>query len=234
MIASFKRKLKKILYILINKYPHLKKGINVPTKWYGNDYGGFYLNPEKLNENSIIYSFGIGEDISFDLEVIKAHNCKVFGFDPTPRSIDWIRSQQLPVNFHFIEKGIGTEDAVKEFFLPKKKSNVSGSFVLQNNVDEQEKIPLEMLSLNTIMQNLNHQEIAVLKMDIEGGEYDLIDSLITCKYPIRQLLIEFHDRFLPDGRKRTIEAIEKLKKNGFEIFGVSDTFEEVSFINIKS
>ena len=52
-----------------------------------NQLWGFYLNPEFINEKSIIYSFGIGEDISFDLSLIKEFDCNVFGFDFTPKSI---------------------------------------------------------------------------------------------------------------------------------------------------
>ena len=35
-------------------------------EWYGNGYGGFYVDPSLVPENAIVYSFGIGEDISFD------------------------------------------------------------------------------------------------------------------------------------------------------------------------
>ena len=88
-------------------YRHLKKGIRCDYKWYGNEYGGFYVCPVFINENSIVYSFGIGEDISFDKALIDIHGCHVFGFDPTPKSIDWIKSQKLPENFNFYEYGLG-------------------------------------------------------------------------------------------------------------------------------
>ena len=35
----------------------------------GTNYGGWYINNNiELNEDSIVYSAGIGEDISFDLK----------------------------------------------------------------------------------------------------------------------------------------------------------------------
>ena len=43
-----------------------------------------------LNENlfnSEIISCGVGEDISFEIELINNYNCKVILIDPTPRSI---------------------------------------------------------------------------------------------------------------------------------------------------
>ena len=33
---------------------------------------------------------GCGEDISFDLGLIEMFDCDVYGFDPTPKSIDFV------------------------------------------------------------------------------------------------------------------------------------------------
>ena len=54
----------------------------------GTKYGGWILPTNTtLNENSIIYSAGVGEDISFDLLLQNKYNCKIFLIDPTKRSI---------------------------------------------------------------------------------------------------------------------------------------------------
>ena len=42
------------------KFKHLRIGLKSKSKWYGNQYGSFYLNPDLINENAIVYSFGIG------------------------------------------------------------------------------------------------------------------------------------------------------------------------------
>lgn len=49
---------------------------------YGTEYGGFYL-PKKLdlNEESIIYCVGAGEDISFDIKICSQTNANVYIFD---------------------------------------------------------------------------------------------------------------------------------------------------------
>ena len=97
-----KSKIKKILYELSVRYNHLKVSIIIEKKWYGNNYGGFYANPDLINQDSIVYSFGIGADISFDEAIIKNHNCTVYGFDPTPKSIDWIKNKKnIPEKFIF-------------------------------------------------------------------------------------------------------------------------------------
>ena len=54
----------------------------------GTDYGG-WLIPKKisLNENSIVYSGGAGEDISFDLKLQDKYNCNILLIDPTQKAV---------------------------------------------------------------------------------------------------------------------------------------------------
>ncbi len=230
-MSTIKTKIKRLIKILTGQVAHLSKTVEVKKKWYGNAYGGFYLCPNFLNENSVVYSFGIGEDISFDLAVIENHKCHVYGFDPTPKSIEWIRNNQfLPKNFSFFEYGIADKSGIKEFYLPKNSEYISGSYIKQENVSDEQKIPVEMKSMSDIVAILGHKQIDIVKMDIEGAEYGIIDSLLACPVTINQILIEFHDRFFADKEKKSINVIIKLRDHGYEIFGVSDSFEEVSFI----
>ena len=158
--------------------------------YYGNNYGGFYVNPDLLNKNSIVYSFGIGEDISFDSAIIDNHNCQVFGFDPTPKSINWIKNQQLPFNFNFYNYGISNITGFVNFNLPKNKDYVSSSIISHQNVDNTNAIKVPMKSFDDIFNELGHDVVDVLKMDIEGSEYDVIKSILTSSVLIKQILIE--------------------------------------------
>lgn len=229
-----KSKVKRLIKLVSGRFAHLKKSVNVSKKWYGNNYGGFYICPDFLNKNSIVYSLGIGEDISFDAAIIKDHNCNVLGFDPTPKSISWVKkNKNLPTKFSFYEYGIADKSGMVDFYLPKNKEHVSGSFVIQNNVSEAQKITVEMKSWEDIVNSFGHTHVDVLKMDIEGAEYDILDSILNSNVSIKQILVEFHERMFDNGKSKTKHAIGKLNDHGYAIFGVSDTFEEVSFINTR-
>ncbi len=223
-------KFKRFIQKIFGDFSHLSKGVHLKHKWYGNSYGGFYLFPDILSKDSIVYSFGIGEDISFDKAVISRHQCNVYGFDPTPKSIAWIKNQILPETFHFSEYGIGTKNEMVSFYLPKNKEHVSGSTVIQKNVEEENNLEVELKSLKSIMDIFGHYHIDVLKIDIEGSEYDVIENILQEKIPVTQILIEFHDRFFNTKHPRSKPIVEKLKMNGYEIFGISDTYEEISFV----
>ncbi|MCF6242827.1 MAG: FkbM family methyltransferase, partial [Bacteroidales bacterium] len=84
-----------------------------------------------------------------------------------------------------------------------------------------------------IMQKLQHKQINLLKMDIEGAEYLAIEDMIKKEIKPHQLLIEFHYRFENIGLKATKTAIKNLRKFGFQVFYVSKTGEEVSFISTE-
>jgi FkbM family methyltransferase len=223
--------LKRNLDILRNLEPRIRVQVRKRKSWYGNKYGGFFIFPEGLNEDSIIYSFGIGEDVSFDLDVIDKHKCKVYAYDPTPRSIEWISNQALPDNFHFQPWGIHSKDGESVLYLPKNKSHVSGSLSLTEITDEKEKITVPVFRLKILMEKNQHDHISVLKMDIEGAEYDVIEDIISSGINIQQILVEFHHRLYKDGVSKTRNALKLLNDNGYKVFGVSDLNSEISLIN---
>ena len=213
------------------KAKHLRTRIKCNFEWYGNGKcGGFYVCPISLNENSIVYSFGIGEDISFDKTMIAKHKCKLFAFDPTPKSIDWIKKQDLPSNFYFYEYGVGTKTESTDFYLPIDANHVSGSATIQSNISMAKSIKVEMKSFSDIVKELKHNHIDVLKMDIEGSEYAILEDIIKSDVVIDQILVEFHDRFFKDGIEKSKKIVSTLRKNGYEIFAQSYDLDEISFL----
>jgi FkbM family methyltransferase len=230
---SSRRKLKISKEVKPEQVVHLQKSVDIACEWYGSPYGGFYIYPALLNPLSIVYSFGIGKDISFDLACIRNHSCKVFAFDPTPKSIEWIKKQKLPGQFHFHEYGISTaQSGLFDFYLPSNSKGVSGSLEAQiQEVDKNDFIKVLMKSFCDIAQELGHSHIDVLKMDIEGAEYQALDTLLNSGVTIDQILIEFHDRSFGWEEIKSKEPVQKLTERGYLIFGCSTSHEEISFIH---
>ncbi|MCO6500406.1 MAG: FkbM family methyltransferase [Vicingus serpentipes] len=226
-----KKKISRLKQRLNSPKEYLIERINCNKKWYGNEYGGFYVHPDLLNDKSFVYSFGIGEDVSFDLAIIQNHNSQVFAFDPTPKSITWVTHQDLPANFHFYDFGIDVKDGERAFNLPSNENHVSGSVFSPSHVSENRKIEVKMKSLRSIMKDLKHQHIDVLKMDIEGSEYDVLLDIINSNIKVGQILAEFHDRFFSEGNNKSKKVIKALEKKGYYIFGVSASKQEISFLN---
>lgn len=200
----------------------------------GNPYADWTFCKDGLGKDSVIYSFGVGEDISFDLELIDHYKLQIQAFDPSPRSIEWIESQKIVDSFHFYKYGLAGQDGEITFNEPEEPGAHSLKIEGSSGVETGRKTHvLPVARLTSVLEKLGHDRIDILKMDIEGAEYEVIDDIISSPVPIAQVLIEFHHRFRNIGVGKTREAISKLNKAGFKIFSVSASGEEISFINTQ-
>lgn len=201
----------------------------VPAERHGSEYGGWWVCPTGLTADSVIYSLGIGEDVTFDLSMIATYGVAVHAFDPTPKSMAYLRSRHLPDAFRLHELGVGSHDGPARFFPPENPAHISHSLVAPAD-DRGEAIEVEVRRLSSIMHDLDHSTIDVLKMDIEGAEYDVLDEILDGHLPVRQILVEFHHRFRGIGVDRTRRTVQRLNAAGYRIFAASISGEEYSFI----
>jgi FkbM family methyltransferase len=198
-------------------------------------YGDWCICPVGISENSVVYSFGVGEDVTFDQSLINDFGLHVYAFDPTPNSVEWVNSSKLPDKFHFYGYGISKNDgAIKMFPRVRKGRRSREMFTLvEDGSATSEAIKVDVYRLQTILGMLGHTKIDILKMDVEAAEYDVIDDLIASEIEIYQLLVEFHHRFKSVGKSKTKNAIEKLNRHGYKVFNISELGREYSFIKIS-
>ncbi len=198
-----------------------------PKLRLGNPNTCFVVNPAELNETSIAYSFGVGTDISFDLACIEKFSLDIHAFDPTPRSVQWLATQLLPPRFIFHNCGLANIDGELTFYSPENPAHVSFSV---SRREGGEPVRCTVRKLSTIMDDLGHTHLDLLKIDIEGAEYDVIENMLSEEIFPRQFCVEFHHRWPQIGIERTDNAIKKLSECGYRLFHVSPSGEEFSFI----
>lgn len=197
----------------------------------GSGSGAWTVCLDGIDESSVVYSFGAGTDISFDLELHRLTGAEIHIFDPTPRSIDWMRRQELPEGVRFHEFGIGAADGEIEFHPPRRASSSHFSPVARyRRTASGEVIKAPVLRLATIAHRLGHERIALMKMDIEGGEYAVIEDMAAADVPVNQLLVEFHHSYATIPLSRTVAAVRQLERVGFACFHLSERTYEMSFI----
>ena len=194
---------------------------------YGGDHG-WVVDESLLNKESVIYSVGVGSNIDFDLELINSFGATVHAFDPTPRSIEWVKNQQLPKHFIFHPFGLSAENGHMDFFPPSKASSTHFS-PIDRYGDTNNVVRAPVKDIDTIASELNHKEIDLLKMDIEGAEYEVIEALPKNRVAINQILIEFHHMYKGIPISKTVDAISTLSNLGFELFNISQRTYEFSF-----
>lgn len=196
-------------------------------------YGGWEFCPDFIADDSIIYSLGVGSDIEFDTLLIQNFQSLVHAFDPTPYAMEWINNQILPDNFIFHPWAVSGKNGMLKMHQrvnrKGQKSRIMWTAVT-DQLDDVGAIEVKTYSLQTIMNKLGNKKIDLLKMDVEGSEYEIIDAILDMKFKPLQLLVEFHHRFSGIGFKKTVNAINNLREVGYKIFAVSKTGREISFI----
>ncbi len=198
------------------------------------DSGNIYLDSLKDSDSKIIvYAAGLGEEIDFELDVLetlKNKNVELYAFDPTPKSIKFIETQNLPSNFHFYPYAIMEEDKMVQFALPKEEAWVSGSCedVKQDgrNFDFQNKIEVQARSIISLMNEFGHSKIDLLKMDIEGSEFNALEPLLKNDIAVEQITVDYHDYMLKNGKEKLQLFVEQIKKSKYSVFYVEKNIKK--------
>ena len=188
----------------------------------GSAYGGWVVPVQLFDESSICYCAGVGLDASFDLALAGRAGCIVHAFDPTPRAAAY--AEQVAAKeprFRFSPVGLWDEDTSMRFFAPADPSHVSHSIV---NLQKTETFfEADCRSVRTLMRERGHDRIDLLKMDIEGAEYRVLDALLAEGILPGVLCIEFDERHHPIDagyRKRMRQRIDALRGAGYRLVHV--------------
>lgn len=201
------------------------------TMKFGVPGGDWVFCPTPLNDRSVVYTFGVGNDVSFDTGVAEQFGCDVHGFDPTPRAAEWVRSQKLTDKFKFHELGIASIDGTLEFHQPKSDASYHFTPVQRyENGESVRTVEAPVRRLTTIMRDVGHDHVDLLKLDIEGGEYDVIDDLLENNVLPGQLLVEFHHMYATIPWAKTRDAVAALRKAGYGIMHISPRTYEYTFM----
>lgn len=209
----------------------IRRKVHLPLEHYGNRYGDWSVPANYVTKESIVYSFGIGEDASWDLALIQAKNCQVQGFDPTPKSLSWVKNHVLDSRFSIHPWALADLDGTLDLWLPANDAFVSASCRASDS-SSSKKITVPCRCLPSIMNELGHEFVDVLKMDIEGAEYSVIEQIVNdgLAKRIGVILVEFHHWMSAFKLDDTRKAIEQLADVGFLPAWVSETGHELLFV----
>ena len=210
----------------------------------GTIYGGWTLPKDiELNENSVVYSAGVGEDVSFDMLLSDKYKCNIMLIDPTKRAkkhyeevvhyyekVKWKMTGDIQKDYYgimyplkpdltkvtYVDKGLWDEKTTLKFYKQDNEQYVSQSLIeglFGDNYDE-----VEVDTLKNIMEKNNHKNIDILKLDIEGAEINVLENMLNENIFPKYICVEF-DLYLKgkDKDNKTQKTINKLKLHNYEI-----------------
>ncbi|MGC4099087.1 MAG: FkbM family methyltransferase [Nitrospira sp.] len=209
-----------------------------------------------LTASSLCYCAGAGEDISFECALVEQYHCRVRIIDPTPRAIQHFKDLEqavhadvrFPVNnseadyysitdthferLQFLPVGLADTDAELKFYLPQNPAHVSCSTLNLQKTDRYFTAPC--FRLFSIMNQQDDDSIDLIKIDIEGAEYGVIQDVVASDLLPRIMLIEFDEIHTPLDDKapeRIAQHIALLSRAGMRcvaVEGSNATFVKTS------
>jgi FkbM family methyltransferase len=134
---------------------------------------------------------------------------KVIAVEANPHNVEILRRNfsDNKINGRVVEAAIGPKDGSVCFELSDYSNK--GKVVFDNPVEGGEtQVEIEMISMPTLLANLSPtEEIDLLKLDIEGGEEQLLSSNLFWLKRIKSIIAEFHPRKVDyPGLVKIIEA----------------------------
>lgn len=219
-----------------------------PIRQIGTDDGRWSLLGRDSLHDSWVVSCGAGEDVSFDVELMRLYGAHVAFVVPTPRAVAHIEALCQKVGARparpFVSGGNQPVDAYDlsgvvtdqieivpievsgtsgfaKFFEPPTGEGVSYSLTnFQNSYSRTTpSIEVETVSLPEFLEQVG-REISVLKMDIEGAEVEALKALARSPRRPHQILVEFDELARPSAhaRKRFELGHSALLRMGYQPF----------------
>ena len=168
---------------------------------------GAWSVPENiLDSSSICYSFGIGCNASFDVSLAQHYACLVYCFDPTPSSIEYM-CQYSDWPLEFKPWGIWSCDTTKALYYQDISDETNLSLINPGEFRGGKQGDVELFSLKTIMQRLGHEKVTLIKMDVEGAWFNVLQDIAVHAILPDILCVEFDS---PTSLLRVVKTIRKL------------------------
>jgi FkbM family methyltransferase len=168
----------------------------------GGDYK-FRFN-YNLNENSIILDCG-GYMGQWASDIYSRYRSKIFIFEPVKDFFDIIKDRfKDNQDIQYFQFGLGDSDRIDTITL-----SANGSSIFGDNSNREE---MKMIDVKNWIKEYNIIKINLLKLNIEGGEYELLDRLIECDLIkiIDNIQVQFHD-INKDSYLHVLKIRESLK-----------------------
>ena len=184
----------------------------------------YWIYPAHLRDNFLVYSGGVGGELSFELDLQKRFSCRIFLFDPSPTGVETFKREG---NKKMIFSKLALSDHSGEIFMGLPKNPAEGSY----GYNTERTLSFPCTSIPDFMKKRGHKKIDLLKLDIEGAEYEVLEDLLKNNIQIDQLCLEFHHYFRGISYLKTFKMIQKLRKAGYRL--IYKNVDDYTFIKKK-
>lgn len=169
------------------------------------------LFPAHLTAESVVIDIGAFTG-NWAQSVADLYDSTVYSFEPNPRSFERLAQRSLRnPKLHPLPYGLGDRDEEVDFVLGGVNSTVAFEHLTLDNATPQ--VRAHLADVKRIWDEFGWGRVDLVKIDVEGAEYDLLDRVIEqgLQHQVRCFLIQFHE-WHPAAYARRRKIIRELEK----------------------
>lgn len=201
--------------------------------------GGYVVHKNTIKLTEIILTFGLSDDWEFEKDFIKNKpKTKIIAYDHTVTTEFWIKRFLKDLLHFFLLKKLRIKKILDIF------KYLDYLLFFTNHIHFKKKIGnlKKEINLNKIFKKKFKNGSVLLKVDIEGDEYKILDQIQKYSSYINTLTIEFHNIHKKNNIKKLEYFIKKSKFKLIHIHANNYSFKtksgippylELTFINIE-
>jgi len=165
--------------------------------------GGYLIEKSSLFRTNFLFSFGVSTNWDFEKDFLKYRKINLMAFDGSIDDFFWENEKKIALkklkkfSFVYLFKMTYTMYKFKNFFNVNNFQPKFISLSMENSITFEEAIKYSNFKEN------------FFKIDIEGSEYEILDSILNYQNNISGMAIEFHD--CNKQINKIINFIRKLK-----------------------
>ena len=165
--------------------------------------GGYIVSKNSILDANYLVSFGLNDDWSFEKNFSELNNqAPILVFDAQVTTFFWLK-RFLKDTIYLVKKEIKirvylinllTFFKYKKFFSKKDITHFKKN-ITPNNLKNISKLK-SSTSIIKLLTNQNIEKEFLLKIDIEGNEYAILEDIIKVQSKLTGLVLEFHNCFI--------------------------------------
>lgn len=170
-----------------------------------------------LDKNSVVLDIGanIGNVSSY---IIEKSQSRIYAFEPNIFCFEVLFRRFLDNSqIKIFNVGVSNYSGVSNFYLHEKSKGINDFSYLESsslkkdkdNISEKNSVKINVINISEVLEKFKY--IDLIKIDVEGSEYEIVPFLISKRHKIKTVLCEFHG----SPKKFNYKNPETIKNNKF-------------------
>jgi len=233
---------------------HIKKFTHENIKLFSKSFFGNYVIPSKIllklfeksqsSEQIVVFSLGLGKQISFDKDIKDIFGPKIFlaGFEPSKVCYSYCKESKV---FNFL-RNVAIVDHYTYSLYNKKELSLQGSHVIESNTfnkrfkSNRDEKKIKIITPYLALKETGLNRVDFLKIDIENNTIPVIKDFINLDKPPYIIVGEIEAYFFNKKKLSYSEYIdnlnllfEELKEKNYSFISTIDERKDSKYIAVE-